>query len=84
VEKSSQGAAAAQPGVPGVLPERGDRVHVRDLNGPVTMTDETVGVRPTVQEWTLQPMTEPRQQIRFCASPDGARIAYAVSGRQPL
>lgn len=26
-------------------------------------------------------MTEPRQQIRFCTSPDGASIAYAVSGR---
>lgn len=29
------------------------------------------------------PMTEPRQQIRFCTSPDGSRIAYAVTGRGP-
>ena len=28
-------------------------------------------------------MTAPRQQIRFCTSPDGARLAYAVSGRGP-
>ena len=30
------------------------------------------------------PMSSAKQQIRFCTSPDGVRLAYATTGTGPL
>jgi pimeloyl-ACP methyl ester carboxylesterase/DNA-binding CsgD family transcriptional regulator len=48
------------------------------------MRHHGAGARPRPRAWRpalVDP--EPRQQIRFCATPAGARVAYAAAGRGP-
>jgi pimeloyl-ACP methyl ester carboxylesterase/DNA-binding CsgD family transcriptional regulator len=59
------------------------RFHV-EMRAAVWARHHDAGARPRPQAWRpalVDP--EPRQQIRFCATPAGVRVAYTTAGRGP-